>query len=150
MIVSDSPDPVINTFTLREEMFACPGDIVQFECVTIDSQSLAWMSETYIGPGATVLFSYGSPINVPEKSSGINFAMLMNTSRETGRIQLTSMLSITVLENIKDQLHSVTCLNVDIQTTTTISFQLAGRSSIFCNTVQWEIFEGSNFHNFCG
>ena len=134
LIVSDSPLPIINTFSLREEIFACPGDIVQFECVTIDSQSLAWMSEYYIGPRATVPFSYGSPINIREESPGINFAMLMNTSRETGRIQLTSMLSITVLESIKDQSHSVTCLNVDIQTTTTVSFQLAGRYlySIFC------------------
>ena len=114
--------------SLYEQTFACPDEEIHFECATTGSQTLAWMSEVYLGPDSTVRFTYDSPINVPKavSNSGSHYAMLMNKSMETGRISLTAMFHIVVSESIRDRSHSVTCLNADAGTSTTIDFHLAG------------------------
>ena len=107
-------------------MLVCPGDKIQFECATTDSQTLVWMSDVYFGSNTALRFSYNSPLYFTQNISAFYYAMLTNKSIETGKINLTSTLSITVLESTKNISHTIVCLNDDINTRTTISFHLAG------------------------
>ena len=108
-------------------MFTCPGERVHFECAVIHSEILGWMSSVYIDKDAPIHFSYNSSLNAPQKISEDNHAMLTSKSMETGIIDLTAVLSITVRESIvRDRSHSIICLSDDVGTLTTISFHLAG------------------------
>ena len=113
--------------SLHERTFACPGEEIHFECATSGSQTLTWTSEIYLGPDSALHFTYDSPVNVSKAISGtMHYGMLMDKSMKTGRISLTAALHIVVLESIRDRSHSITCLNADVGTSTTIAFHLAG------------------------
>ena len=114
-------------------MFVCPGDKIQFECATTDSQILVWMSDLYFGSDAALHFSYDSSLNFTQEVSGKHHAVLTSKSMENGRVNLTAMLNITVLDN-RESSHSVICLNGDVGTSTTFSFRLAGMC-VVCITI---------------
>ena len=108
-------------------MYACPGEEILFECVTIGSQILAWMSEDYIGQGTALNLTHISRTGAPaEALHSETSAMLMDVSIDKGSSKLTAMLKITVLESIKEKTHSVACLNIDVGTNTTVSFGVDG------------------------
>lgn len=128
-LLDPGPPRVNSTYYHGED--PCPGDEIQFECSIIDSQNLTWKSEDYITSDTPLSFLSTSPTNVTEVRSG-TYAMLMNKSIDNGRIRLTSTLTITVSESIRESMsHSVTCLNVDVGTNTTVYFQLAGMNFNF-------------------
>ena len=120
----DRPIPRLSS-SLSEGMFVCPGDKIQFQCATTDSQTLGWLSDVYFGSDAALHFSYDSPLDFSQEVSGIHHAILTSKSMENGRIDLTAMLSITVLDS-RESSHSIICLNGDVGTHSTIYFHLAG------------------------
>ena len=110
--VLDPPTPKINS-TLCPERTACPGERVNFTCVTLDSTNQTWISDNYTG-GEPIYIRHTFPIGQPRHSTefpGIS-AEVVSKSELNGRLQLVSRLTITVSENTTGQIHSVTCSNM--------------------------------------
>lgn len=113
---------------LRQGLYACPGDRLNFTCETRDSQVLAWSSDEYIGQNQQIEFlSFETEGTVRHSSVDPSIvAMLTNVSQQNGTMMIKCNLSITVLESISHQKHSIACINVGIGTQDVTTFYLAG------------------------
>ena len=124
--------------TLRQGLYACPGDRLNFICETRDSQVLAWSSDEYIGQNQQIEFLSIEREGTARPSSvdPNTVAMLTNVSQQNGILMIKCNLSITVLQSISHQGHSVTCINVGVGTQNVTTFYLAGianSNSDVCN-----------------
>ena len=108
-------------------MSACPGESHQFECVAPFSLTIEWTSDEYIS-GLNMQITTNSPIGTPLASgNGGTYAVLESIiGLENGGLQLVSSLNIVISPNIREQNHTVTCLNVDLGTQQSITFRMAG------------------------
>ena len=125
----EPPSPKLNS-TLQEGTFACPGDRYQFVCRALYSQNIEWISHEYIGGhDDNMEISSNSPIGRPLRASGNTdtFAVMDRAEQMNGGLQLTSTLTIIILPSIRKQNHTVTCLNSDLGTRQSITFDMAGR-----------------------
>ena len=115
-------------FTLRQRLYACPGDRLSSICETRDSQVLAWSSDEYIGQNQQIEFLSIEREGTARPSSvdPNTIAMLTNVSQQNGTLMIKCNLSITVLQSISHQGHSVTCTNVGVGTQNIATFYLAG------------------------
>lgn len=113
--------------SLRQGLYACPGDRLNFICETRDSQVLAWSSDEYIGQNQQIEFlsfeTAGTTRRSPSDTNTI--AMLTNVTRQDGTLMIMCNLSITVLPSISNQGHSITCINVGVGTQNMTTFYLA-------------------------
>ena len=120
------PVPKFNS-TLREGVSACPGDRHQFKCIVSYSHTTEWTSEEYIGGGMQITSSM--PIGMPLQASGDMDTYAVLDSREeleNGGLQLTTSLNIMISSSLRERNHTVTCLNIDLGTQQSITFQMAG------------------------
>ena len=117
--------------TLSQGYYACPGERLIFTCLMRGSQVLAWSSEEYIGRDQQIEFLSIDRTGTTRQSpiDPNNIASLINISRENGTLAITCNLSITVLQSINHQGHSVACINVGLGTETVTTFYLAGKSN---------------------
>ena len=90
--------------------------------MTLDSTNQTWTS---IG-GEHIQIEYMLPVGQQKNSTRFpsTLAELISKSEVNGRLQLVSLLTVTVPENATDQIYSVTCSNM-MGDATTISFQVA-------------------------
>ena len=125
--ITDSLAQTVNC-TLCQNLFACPGDVLYFTCVTKDSSSLEWSSEVYIGEGGARLnITSDTQHHVHNHNNSRAVARLLNSSIVNGTPMLTSTLTITVLwSSVESSPHSVTCHNVDVGTHSSVYFEMAG------------------------
>ena len=126
--ITDSPAQAVNC-TLRQNLYACPGDTLYITCVTKDTHSLSWISEDYIGVAQLNISSHYHHKAYNYSDSRV-VAMLTNTYTVNETLMLTSVLVVTVLPSIMDHMHTITCLNVDIGTTSSIPFEMAGTCTL--------------------
>ena len=71
-----------------------------------------------------------SPIGTPLKASGNTDTYAVLDRRElnmNGAVQLTSSLYILISPSIREQNHTITCLNSDLGTQQSMTFRMAGR-----------------------
>ena len=108
-------------------MSACPGDRHQFVCTALYSHSIVWRSDEYIGDHI-IEISSSSPIGTPLHDSGntSTYTVLDGAEQVNGGLQLTSMLTVVILPSLREQNHTVTCLNRDLGTQQSVTFQIAG------------------------
>ena len=120
----DPPDPRINS-SLPLEGIACPGERVNFTCVTLDSTNQTWTSDTYTG-GEHIHIEHILPVGQPKNSTLFpnTSAELVSESEVNGRLQLVSRLTVTVPESATGQIHTVTCFCSN-ENSRRISFQVA-------------------------
>ena len=121
------PAQEINS-TLRQGLYACPGDEVNFTCETRDSQVLAWSSDVYIGENQQIEFLSidREGTTRPSLTDPNTIGILMSVyDREDTRVMVSNLL-ITVLKNINQEGHSITCINVGVGTRKVTPFYLAG------------------------
>lgn len=89
---------------------------------------LAWSSDVYIGENQQIEFlsidSEGTTHPSPTDPNTIG--MLMSVYDEEDTRVMVSNLSITVLENINHEGHSIACINVGVGTQKITTFYLAG------------------------
>ena len=107
-------------------MPACPGDRHVFRCVASHSHNVEWISEEYIDGRLQV--ASNSPMSTPMQDSGNRetYVVLESVMDVNGRHQLTSSLNITVTPNSTDRNHTITCVNADLGTQQSMTFQVAG------------------------
>ena len=122
--IADSPAQAVNC-TLRQNFYACPGDTLYITCATKDTHSLSWISEDYIGNAHLNISSHYHHRDLNYSDSRV-VAMLSNMSTANDTLLLTSTLIITVLPSVLNHMHSITCLNVDIGTRSSVLFEMAG------------------------
>ena len=117
------PSPELHS-TLYNGAKACHGETIMFECVALYSLSINWISEEYIG--APLHITSNSPVGIPQQASGN-----VNTSAKLDRVDsenrtLQSSLHIIIPESVGEQNHTIICVNVDLGTQQSITFQTAG------------------------
>lgn len=120
------PVPKFNS-TLHEGVSACPGDRHQFKCTVSYSHTIEWTSEEYIGDGMQITSS--TSVGVPLEASRDMDTYAVLDSRvelENGWLQLTTSLNIIISSSLRERNHTVTCLNIDLGTQQSITFQMAG------------------------
>ena len=124
---SDEEPPFPKISSTLQGVSACPGESHQFECRASYSHNIEWTSDEYIGGRMEITSS--SPIRTPLQSSGNTdtYAMLESLESVNGGLQLTSLLNIVISPSLREQNHTITCLNVDLGTQQSITFQMAGR-----------------------
>ena len=109
---------------------ACPGDRINFTCITYSSSILAWQSNYYLGKGGQVDFLSNDQEGKVEPSNIVpnTIAILNSISMENERTDITSTFSVIAPTDSTDdsRVINVTCINVDIGTKKTINFSLAG------------------------
>lgn len=112
----------------QEEDGVCPGDRINLNCVSIDSQSHAWNSTEYTN-SEELRFSVDDPDNILHKNpqNPDVVAWLTNISQVNGVLQITSSLNITILPSIIMRNHSMECINSDVGTRSTVTFHYAGK-----------------------
>ena len=90
--------------------------------MTLDSTNQTWTSTG----GEHIQFEFMLPVGQLKNSTRFpsTSAELISKSEVNGRLQLVSLLTVTVPENATDQIHSVTCSNM-MGNATSISFQVA-------------------------
>ena len=112
--------------TLREGVPICPGDRLVFRCIASYSYNIEWRSEEYID--GRLQIASNSPLSTPVQDSGNRetYAVLESVMNVNGRHQLTSSLNIMVTPNSTDQNHTITCVNNDLGTQQSVTFQVAG------------------------
>ena len=116
--------PTFNS-TLHEGVPACPGDRHIFRCIASHSHNVEWISEEYIDGRLQV--ASNSPMNTPMEDSGNRgtYAVLESVMDINGRHQLISSLNITVTSNRAGRNHTITCVNNDLGTQQSMTFQVA-------------------------
>ena len=107
-------------------MSACPGDRHVFKCVALHSHNVEWVSEVYIESPLQIVIN--SPVSTPLHASRNtdSYVILESVAFVNGTLQLTSSLNIVVSSSIREQNHTVACLNNDLGTLQSITFQVAG------------------------
>ncbi len=123
----DLPTPKFNS-TLDEGVPACPGARHVFKCGALHSHNVKWISEEYIDGRLRIVSN--SPMSTPDpmQDSGNSktYAVLENVTLVNGRLQLTSSLNNMVTPNSTDRNHTITCVNIDLGTQQSMSFQVEG------------------------
>ena len=118
------PSPKLNS-TLQG-VSACPGERHQFVC-TLYSHSIVWRSDEYIGDHMMEISSslqIGTPLH--DSRNIETYAVLERAEQVNGGLQLTSMLTVVILPSLREQNHTVTCLNRDLGTQQSMTFQISG------------------------
>ena len=133
-ILLDSPAPTINS-TLCPEGYACPGERIDFTCVTLDSNHHTWTSDNYTSDELHIWHTL--PISQRRNSTRFpnTSAVLVSVSEMNGRLQLTSRLTITISESATNQIHSVTCSHM--MDASSFSFQIVTGKSNDRNIIVW-------------
>ena len=69
-----------------------------------------------------------SPIGTPlhDSRNTDTYAVMDGAEQVNGGLQLTSTLTIIILPSLREQNHTVTCLNKDVGTQQSVTFQIAG------------------------
>ena len=93
--------------------------------MTLDSTNQTWTSDNYTG-GEHIHIGHMLPVGQSKTSTLFpsTSAELISKSEVNGRLQLVSLLTITVSESATGQIHSVTCFCND-EDSRSISFQVA-------------------------
>ena len=105
-------------------MYACPGETLHIMCMANDTRTLSWISEDYID--GVRLDVGGHYQHRAHNYSETSVVVRVNTSYANGTSLLTSILTVTVLPNIMDHNHTITCQNVDIGTASRIIIEREG------------------------
>ena len=66
----------------------------------------------------------GTPLHDSRNTE--TYAVLERAEQVNGGLQLTSMLTVVILPSLREQNHTVTCLNRDLGTQQSMTFQISG------------------------
>ena len=119
-----STENVTITSTISDKHLVCPGDQVNFTCVTRGSDIIAWISKEYIDRGGTrvefAAFNEGETMRFGQST----VVTLVNADIVNGIRVLISRLTITVSSDYLNP--SVTCLHVGLLINATVFFMVPG------------------------
>ena len=114
-------------YFLWKELLVQEIRLISYDCVTLDSTNLTWISDNYTCD-EYILIGHMLPVGQQKNSTLFpnTSAELVSKSEVNGRLQLVSRLTVTVPENASGQTHTVTCFySSDSEDSRSISFQVA-------------------------
>ena len=123
---------IVNPEVSPNKQEVCPGDNVTITCDIWDSESIAWSSDEYIGIDRQVNFTFHETGGIQISPTVVT--TVTNTSSKNGVRLVKCALNFTVSSNILSQIHTVTCINVALDTNTTASLKKAGKSMCTYNS----------------
>ena len=112
------------TSTISDENLVCPGEQVNFTCVTRGSDIIAWTSMEYIDPGGARAEFPAFPVGTTQRFGQNTVATLVSADFVNGSRVLISRLMITVSADFLNP--SVTCLHVGLLINDTVFFRVPG------------------------
>ena len=120
---------VMMSSTISNKQSVCPGEQLNFTCVTMGSLIIGWEGE-YIGARSRVEFA-AVDLDETIQINHNTLATLVSSDYINGTRVLTSRLMITVSRDYQNP--SVTCLHVGSLINASISFSLLGiPGAAFC------------------
>ena len=123
-VVVSTQDVTITSTKSNRPLSVCPGEEVNFTCVTRGSLIIAWLSDEYIGAGGTRVEFAAVDVGKSQEINPNTVAILVSAEVINGTRILTSQLMVTAMSEYLNP--SVTCLHVGHLINMTISFVVSG------------------------